>query len=376
MQRELILLFQIFYFSLLCKLTGKDPQIKRNSKFAASIITFLLKKNFATHTIPPPDKSLVSATIANKLLAQELATFAKEKKKPLSLCDFFTISQFGKHGFHATHTYHGLTNTYLHWPPALLALCKKNNIHHVVDIGCGEGKLGRALLSLAEKENHTITWTGVDILVKQYHTSFAKQLPKVIAHPTLAVFSYSLDSIAPQLFCNTNTKPGPPNAEIVLQIKNDKIQETLTPVPKHAALSSWTLKPFQRIFIPCKALALLKKTLLLLPLGSLIVIIDEFCSLPSSQSNEPLAFFRDLDLYYPPTPSNARLAQEYAQAGNNILYFPFFINTITQLLLDCGYKIIEKDSEAAVANALITGKKQSPTPSVCYAIVAKHITST
>lgn len=326
-----------------------------------------------------------SVVLKNKALAKDLETACKKSGGILTYAEYLTIEQFGKNGYHATHKDFGRTGTHEHWPNAILALCKKNGYNDVVEFGSGDATLGIALAKTAQKEKLPLIWHGVEInkqLQKQSTQGFRNHhlenfFGKVVTtfkelsikKPCLVVFSYSLDSIPPEIFINTKQQQGTPDTIVGIVVNNDILTErVLTKEELHKKgllitngivstklgnydLRSWKLYPWQRAYISLEACAVFKNAIKTFKKNSTFLIVDEFR--PSAYPWEVNHHCIPRSLYrFPREPKN--IITYYEQAGRNLLYYPMHLYTMTTFLNSIGcsstYEIEQKMAREICGN--------------------------
>lgn len=329
-------------------------------------------KNYSMRHVP----------LTNKLLARELEIACK-KKGILTYAEYLSIEQYGNHGYHAGHSYFGRTNTHNEWPKALLVLCKESKFKHVLEFGSGDGSLGVALIKQAKKEHIQLTWHGVEInknLREQTKTDFKNEglkqsLGKVVAsskditidEPSLVVFSYSLDSVPPEIFINTKNDRGVPDTIIGIRIKDNILTEfALTKeqlkqkgiviengIVRYKSvrydLRSWKLYPWQRAYISLEALTLFRDVVEHCRKKSLFVVIDEFRPSPFIWEIHHCCIPKSLNKLQRESKS---ITAYYQQCGENLLYYPFYFEAFTTLLNSLGFSSINYDVEQKMARTL------------------------
>lgn len=349
-------------------------QISLIKKFLGSYLRFRLSLLVGgKNALFQKDYELKTVSLKNNQLATELEDACRKNDGFLTYAEYLAIDQFGAHGYHNTHSAqssHGLTDTHTSWGKAIVTLCKKQNLRHVIDFGCGDGTLGIAIASAAKKEHYPLIWSGVEInkalhsiIQQRFHTkgltTFLKQLvisPKELDIPEkcLVVFSYSLDSIPPEIFINTKAEQNFPTTIIGITVKNALLQEiALTPSQlekkgislhkgmyaahgKRFDLSSWKLYNKQRAYIPVAAFSLLAEYTEQIPVGSQLVIMDEFRLSPLPFSPHHFGIPHDLHLYTPVRAIDRKKA--YEQTGEALLYYPFYFTTFKAFLSYLGFK--------------------------------------
>lgn len=343
---------------------------------------------------------LYSSTITNKKLAKEIEIISR-KRGFLTYEEFLALDQFGKYGYHNTHTHHGMTNAPQRWPEAVLKICQKNNLHQVVEFGSGDGKMGLSICELAEKENYPLSWSGIELLEdlqtqtrklfsQKKLTKRLKQLTKTIEEidfdkPCLFVCSYSLDNLLPHVLVNSLDTIAPANTVLGITMQNQTIQEIILTKEKEEEknislndgiftdsengkwdTSSWLLRPMQRLYFPLAVLQILKKITQSIPKNSQLLIIDEF-----RVKESPYLFHfglpRDLDTF---TRDYTDFSNFYKTAGKNLLYFPLYLDSIKNVLEEWGFKNIHAEKEYYMVNFYKTGEKSPQAEKVfTYAIL-------
>lgn len=346
-------------------------QLSLIKKFLSSYVAFRLSLLVGgKNTLFQKDYELKTVSLQNKQLAAELQDACRKNDGFLTYAEYLAVDQFGTHGYHNTHTEHGLTDTHSSWGKAIVMLCKKQDIRHVIDFGCGDGTLGIAIASAAQKKGYSLTWSGVEInkslhstIQQRFHkkelTSYLKQLvtsPKEleIQEKCLVVFSYSLDSMPPEIFINTQTKQHFPTSLIGITVKHNILQEiALTPSQlekkgislhkgmyiahgKRFDVSSWKLYNGQRAYIPIAACTLLATCTQQIPVGSQLLILDEFRLSPLPLSPHHFGIPHDLHVYTPVRAIDRKKA--YEQTGQALLYYPFYFTTFKAFLSYLGFK--------------------------------------
>lgn len=354
--------------------------MNRYYKFLSSFLSYKLHHLIAGTTIKPTifPELITNVKIKNKKLAEELENACKNNNGYLTYAEFSHISQYGTYGYHKTHNHHGMTDTYRRWGDSLVKLCKEKQYHDIVELGCGNGRLGVETIRFANTINYNLTWHGIDIskeLLIETKKRFQrekidKNLGQLVTdiqllsltNPFLFVCSYSLDSIPPEVFINTRNSLSYPNAIIGIQITKGMLSEVILPknilakknISMHNGIftftgtdfdiSSWKLEKNQRMYIPIQSFLTLKKSSEKIPKNSTITIIDEFCPAAYSWKIKHIASPQDLDKY---DPVRECLNPEvlYKDAGNMLLYYPFFLSAYISALFSLGYSNITYESE-------------------------------
>ncbi len=322
-----------------------------------------------------------SVVLKNKQLAKDLEIACKKNGGILTYAEYLTIEQFGKNGYHARNEQFGQTGTYYQWSKALLELCKKNGFEHVVEFGSGDGALGIELAKKARKENLPLVWHGVEInteLQKITKEAFGEnglkthfgQVVKTFAElnvsePCLVVFSYSLDSIPPEIFINTKNYRGMPDTIIGISVKDCLLTEhTLSPKQlqqkgmtiksgivtaksgDHYDLRSWHLYPWQRAYISLDAYSLFQQGVSQCKNRSMFVIIDEFRQSPLAFEINHLCVPKSL---YTRRREPKDISTYYQQTTKHLLYYPSYFSTFNTFLHSVGFLSVHYDIEQKMA---------------------------
>lgn len=380
--------------------------MNRTIKYFTSFIDYKLRSLVAGTSTVNQSHQLITTTIGNKKLAKELENACNRQGGFLTFGEYLQITQFGTHGYYATHTYHGMTDSYLRWPQTIVYLCKKYHVFNIIEFGCGDGILGIETAKIANKENLNILWHGIDLnksdlelakskFKKEHVSNYLGSLSQTIDNipwnnPCLVVCSYSLDSMPPEVFLNTTTTKNRPNALLGITVKGDSMQEiiltntllerkgmkfendTFIVENKTFDLSSWNLYPLQRLFIPIHAIILLQKLTKKMQNNSLLLILDEFAHQVPSWTNNHLNPPKDLDKFGPTRKSKID-KQFYSQTGNNLLYYTYFLQSYLRVLKSLGYTKIRFDSEHLGPQRIEenTFGKANDTNFLCYAILGQ-----
>lgn len=324
-----------------------------------------------------------TATLKNKALAKDLETACKKNGGILTYAEYLAIEQFGPHGYHATHKDFGRTGTHEHWPKAILAICKKNGFKEVVEFGSGDATLGIEIAKIAQKGNFPLLWHGVEInkeLQKQtiegfknHHLEkfFGKVVSKFadlnINKPCLVIFSYSLDSIPPEIFINTKQQRGFPDTIIGITVKNGVLTEqALTKSELHKKgftiqdgivaksgnnydLRGWQLYPWQRAYISLESFAVFQDAVKHFKKDSVFLILDEFRPAPFAWEVGHRCTPKSL---YKAEHEQKNVNTYYKHAGENLFYYPQYLNTFNSYLNSVGFSSINFDIEQKMARVL------------------------
>lgn len=343
--------------------------------------------------------TLISTSLKNKNLAKELAK-ASEPNDFLTYAEYLTYNQFGKYGYTARHGENGMTGVGRRWPEALLALCKQSNLHHIVEFGPGNGVLGVKTLQIAQKQNFSLFWSGVEInplLQKIIRHNFAKEklsdkITQIVSNihelkmtePCLFIFAYSLDNVAPEVFINTETTKQSPDALVGIQISESMLSEKILTnallqkkkmLIKKGIFSAnsydwdvtpWKLSPMQRAYIPTHALTTLAEVTTKLPSNSRILLIDEFRTEELYDNTFHIGLPQSLLTY---TRDLSNLEKFYKNAGKELLYFPLFLTVITSMLQQLGFSYTQDYERHMIDNLLHRKKMVLPKKTYTYALL-------
>jgi len=325
--------------------------------------------------------SLKQAQLKNKKLAEEIEN-ATRKSGFLTYEEFILLDQFGVNGYHATSRDHGITPTHKYWGKALSYLCKEEGISHVLEFGPGRGDLAIEILKESQKINFDVTWSGVELnkdlqeeIKRRFvQEGFKNKLNEIVSDisqlktrkKSIVVFSYSLDSVPPQIFINTKSTKDLPNA-ILGTILNQGILREIILDPNELSkkgislsgglfkkdgisfdLSSWLLHPKQRAYIPIQAFSILANFAHKFP-TSTFVIVDEFRPPPYPWETGHLEIPKDLHRYRRDIED---LEKGYKETGENLLYYPIFFVTFYKFLHALGFRSIKYDIEQRLAKEI------------------------
>jgi hypothetical protein len=357
------------------------------------------------HTWKDSYYSLKHIPIPKLAFFEELKKELKKQKDIFTFSEYLQFDQFSKHGYHAKHTSHGLQPTSnKEWSQTLASLCIKDNIEHVVDFGCGDGRLGVLLVNEARKQGKNLTWTGIELnqaLHKRIYELFAlykleKNISQVVttleeAHSqknTLLIFSFSLDSVPPECFINPLAQQSVPSALLGLHIKDTFLEEVLLSNEQLKAkkmslqkglftdqngrtfdLTQWALYPYQRAYIPVKAFSILEDCIAKYP-HSQILIVDEFSGLQPDDFYAHISPPFNLEAYKRPYVDTKNI---YNESGKNLYYYPCYMSTMVSFLRSKGFQTVRYDIEPKMIRKLKGEKvsKEKVFRYMCAAIYAK-----
>lgn len=346
--------------------------------------------------------TLQTVEIKNKKLAVELENECKKRGGFLTYSEYLHVEQFGKNGYHATHSSHGFTPSFHIWPKAILQYVKKHSIKSIVELGPGDGKLFHKLVSLAEKENYKFKWYGVEVS-KTFQEKIIKRtgnktyfggvfetpssLPQL--HKALILSSYCLDSIPPEILVNASPSETIPNNIIGVIIKNGILQEFIPEknqllqkgisinngiLKKDELLfdfSDWKLSHMKRLYAHIDSFHKLYQVLNTTKNAHLL-IIDEMRESIYESFNSDIVFppiFLSIKNRHTFTP-----IQAYARAGELLYYYPIFIPALQGFLDAFGFKNITIDYESKTAREMIGEKwiQRKNVKELCFACTARH----
>jgi hypothetical protein len=276
-------------------------EIKDFFKFLASRILIPSRsvkdweaKNFQLQTVQLPKTKLT----------KDLGKLAQEKGGVLTFGEFISEEMFGKNGFYSTHNEFGKTPVDRLWPKAIVNFCLENNLDSVVEVGSGDGSLGKETLKLAKKAKVNLKWTGIEInevllkkLQKNKNQNFSavNSVQKIGFQKSLTIFPYSLDSMPSEVIIN--------NAILGIKIKDGILEEVLLPekdLKKRGIsfkngifktknfvfdFSAWKLHKNQRAYFPISGFLEIINYALKMDKNSKLLIIDEMKPSPHPASN-------------------------------------------------------------------------------------------
>lgn len=249
----------------------------------------------------------------------------------LTLSQFLDRAQYGKFGYHETHSRHGKTDTYRRWGEPIVKLCAVYNISNVLEIGYGDGELGREILKNSQTQ---ISWTGLER---------GDKIEKVkIENKTLVLFSYCLDSFSPECFVNDKM--------IGISVKNGILQEVLLdPAKIDPHISFPRLLHNQRLYFSLQAYNYVIKIVKKLPRGSAMLFIEELR--PPAEPLDPHFSGIPRDLYAG-SKDCLDIVKFYIQAGEKLYYYPLYRENFLRFIKTIGLKIEKFGPENKVANEI------------------------
>lgn len=329
---------------------------------------------------------LQTVPIPNKKLAQELENACSKNGGFLTYGEFLQIEQFGKNGYHETHSAHGFTQTHSAWKNAIFSYLQTHNIHQVIELGFGNGSLADELYGLSQKNNYQLTWSGIEtqesfcrLIQKRYASkkfnSYLGAVEQTVDklpyyNKALIISSYFLDSVPPEIVIHQNKTLSYPDSMIGITVRDGVLQEFILSSQdletKHIRfengvitinntsfdISTWKLAPMQRAYVTFDAFATLHHVIKKVKDPS-VLIIDEVRTsrevLSSQHILSPL--YLSIKNRYGFTPRTA-----YKRSGDLLYYYPLYLSSILSFLRDSGFSNIDYDPEAKLI-AKITNKK-------------------
>jgi hypothetical protein len=334
-------------------------------------------KNFRLQTVKLP----------NSKLTKDLEKLCLANGGALTFGEFISEEMFGKNGFYNTHNEFGKTPVDRLWPEAILNLCQKNSVSFVVEIGSGDGALGKETLELAKKKQLNLSWTGIEINQslwkeiqknKPQNFSILNSVGKLKLHKTLVVFPYSLDSMPSEVIIN--------NAVLGIKINGGILEEVLlsaSDLKKRGIsfkngifkinnyifdFSSWILRPNQRAYLPISGLINIIECVKKMNKSSKFLIIDEMKPNPKIGATYHLGTPRVLNSMLR---DYETLDSAYKNTGNNLWYFPMYQKPLVGFLEQLGFTEIVFDGEAKTAANLKGESVEGIGPDFCRATVAE-----
>lgn len=328
--------------------------------------------------------SLKTAKIKNKKLAKELEDECSQKEGFLTFAEYLQIDQFGKNGYHANHALHGETNAHKHWVKAVVCLCLEKDFNQIVEFGPGEGKLALEVIKLAKKKGKKIIWSGIEInenLKARIKQNFQKEnlkdnLKEIVSDSSklaldqkcLFIFSYSLDSVPPEIFINLEEEKTFPNALLGITVKDQILTEIVlnkdllkrknlfleNGIFKKTDgnlfdLSMWQLFPNQRAYLPVNSFSAFIEFANKASRDSLFLIIDEFLESALPWETNHLCLPKNLLLHQRICQN---LKKAYEESGENLLYYPTYYYTFFKFLNSLGFQSIQAEIEQKMAKEI------------------------
>lgn len=186
--------------------------------------------------------SLRKVSLPPTKLTQELEEACSERGGILTIAEYLMIEQFGTYGYHNTHKNNGKTNVHTYIAKPLALYCQREEITHIIEYGAGDGTLGGATLTAAQKNGYRLNWTGIELL-ERLHQKIRHNFQKAkletqchgistidrnltIPEKSIIVLPYILDNIPPLVFV-ARTHSGVADTLLGVTITNNELIETL-----------------------------------------------------------------------------------------------------------------------------------------------------
>ncbi|MGE5042222.1 MAG: hypothetical protein ACM3IJ_04955 [Candidatus Levyibacteriota bacterium] len=346
---------------------------------------------------------LQKVEIKNKKLALELEEECKKRGGFLTFAEYVQIEQFGKSGFHNTHFYHGFTPTFKTWADAIVQYVSGNDIHHIIEVGPGDGNLAHLLYKGFQKKDFRVQWTGVEILEKQravienrfkdkkYAEFFGGVAQDLTALPyynkALIISSFCIDSVPPEALINTKKASGIPDAAIGIKVEDGFLEEFIlekgqlkkkgmdlengifTKNGISYDVRAYRLSPMQRAYLTFDGFRLIYDAAKQVKHPTILVIDEVRDTIDVLRSDHILSpLYLSVKNRYKFNPHKA-----YERSGEVLYYYPFYLDSLLSMLRGMGLAVTEYDLEPKLA-AKLSGKPWAPDPRVsrylCYGILA------
>ncbi len=381
----------------------EHTMFKYFKSYASHFFSLLIAGNKNYATWKEKNYKLFSVTIKDGKIARELEVECEKKGGFLTYGEYLLIDQFGKNGYHATHpNTHGTTQTHLYWPKALIRLCQTQNLKNVIEVGPGDGRLAVELMKCAKNQAFPLIWNGIEVNsflckkireaikknnLQNYFGTLSETLnPTQIKSPALYIFSYSLDSMPPEIFINTSDSLSFANTLLGISVKKGVLEEivlTSRQLKRKGAtlqngiyknktgiifnLRDIKLHPMQRLYFSVHAFSLLREYVEKAKKGSVFIVIDEFRFFTTSLRVNHLFLPRDLHTHSRECEDVGKL---YKESGKNLFYFTTYFHTFLHILQQLGFEGIKYDSDQKLSKT-ITNERffGSPKVPLCYALI-------
>ena len=331
--------------------------------------------------------------LPNTKLAKELAKICREKGGVLTFGEFITVEMFGKNGYYNTHKDFGKTTVAKVWPKAIINLCKKYSLISVVEVGSGDGSLGKETLRAAAKEKFNLNWTGIEIneslwkgIKKNKLKNFflSRSIQELKPQKSLTIFPYCLDSMPSEVIINYNPKKGFATTLLGIKIENRILEEVLLSENdlKRKGItfqngilktrnysfdfSSWILYPNQRAYIPIEGFLAILDCIQKMKKSSSLLVIDEVKAPPFSSQNYHLGTPRILNS---PIRDYEILTDAYKNVGNSLWYFPMYLKPLLEFLKEVGFNDVEFDIEERMASNITGERWNKPGYHLCVSVL-------
>jgi hypothetical protein len=342
------------------------------------------EQNFKLQKIKLPDTEL----------AKELASLSKAKGGVLTFGEFISAEMFGKNGYYNTHKDFGKTTIASVWPKAIIGLCKKYSLESVVEVGSGDGALGKETLKAATKEKFDLNWTGIEMneslcrMIKKNKLKnffLSKSIRELKPQKSLIIFPYCLDSMPSEVIINNTAKNGPGITLLGVRIENGILEEVFLSENdleqrgitfKNGVLkirdysfdfSSWILYPNQRAYIPIEGYLAILDCVKKMKKSSCLLIIDEIKPPPLPSQAYHLGTPRILNS---PIRDYETLTDAYKNVGSNLWYFPMYLKPLQEFLNEVGFNNVKFDIEERMAADIIGRSWNKPGYHLCVSVIA------
>jgi hypothetical protein len=367
------------------------------NKYLQYFSSKLLAKSYNYNDWREQNFKLQKIKLPNTDLTKDLARLCKEKGGILTFGEFISAEMFGKNGYYNTHKDFGKTTVAKIWPKAIINLCKKFSLRSVVEVGSGDGSLGRETLKVATREKFNLNWTGIEInesLWKEIKKSkirnflLSKSIRELKPQKSLTIFSYSLDSMPSEVVINYNPKKGCATTLLGIKIENGFLEEVLLSKNdlkrrgiafQNGVLkirnysfnfSSWILYPNQRAYIPIEGFLAILDCIQKMKRSSSLFIIDEVKVPPLSSQNYHLGTPRILNS---PIRDYEILTDAYRNVGNNLWYFPMYLKPLLEFIKEVGFDNVKFDIEERMASNIKGEHWNKPGYHLCISVLANFV---
>ncbi len=335
--------------------------------------------------------------LPNTKLTKDLENLCQQRGGSLTFGEFIAQEMFGENGYYKTHSDFGKTNVSKVWPEAIIKLCQKYSLNSVVEVGTGDGALGKESLKLANKMNLVLKWAGIEINQSLWN-KIGKNQPKnffllesvrqLKPQKSLTIFPFSLDSMPNEVVVNTTSRKNLADAMLGIKIENGILAEIVlsaNDLKRRGIIfqngifttgyysfdfSSWALQSKQRAYLPINGFLAIIDYVKKMSNASELLIIDEVKPLPPLNGAYHLGTPRILNSILRDFET---LEQAYKNTGNNLWYFPFYLNPMLGFLKEVGFTRLSFDIDSKMVK-IITDKTWKATPGIyfCYGISAKY----
>ena len=338
---------------------------------------------------------LQKVKLPNTKLTKDLEKLCLKKGGVLTFGEFISEEMFGKNGYYKAHRDFGKTQVDKVWPETIINLCQKNSITSVVEVGSGDGSLGKETLKIARKSDFALNWTGIEIneslwnrLQKNKPDNFflLKSAQNLKPQRNLTIFPYSLDSMPSEVIVNNTSEKGVANTMLGIKIDNEILEEVFlseSDLKQRGILfengvfktkgysfdfSPWVLHPNQRAYLPIEGFLAIIDYVQKMKKSSTLLIIDEMKLPPSSLQTYHLGTPRILNS---PIRDYNTLTEAYKNTGDNLWYFPMYFNPLLEFLKELGFSDVKFDIEERMAANIQRKQWNKPGLHFCFSIIAR-----